>query len=271
MCGEVNKKIVAMYNNGHGSPSIAKEVGLTFHQVLNILKKEGITLRSARDSARKYSFNENFFETIDSPEKAYIIGFIIADGSLNEKRVSLKISIHNKDKEILNRINIIMESDKKIYERFNRNGFSSNGTPLCELVFTSPKITSDLIKLGIRSNKTFNCEIPKIKQHLLSHFWRGMLDGDGHISISKRGKCTPSLETGICGNIHMMNALSEYMTSLGIINKITKDKSIFRVRICAMRALKFLDYLYENDTISLIRKKEKYLHYKSIRQQFSTP
>jgi hypothetical protein len=265
MCEEVNKKIVEMYGNGYGSPTIAKAIGSTYYKVLKALKNEGITLRSARDSALKYNYNEDFFETINSPEKAYVLGFIVADGSLNEKCGTLKIAIHSKDEKILNNINTVMESNKKIYERVAYNTFSPNGSPVSELLFTSQKIVSDLNKLGITSNKTFICKVPKIDEHLLSHFWRGVLDGDGHISISHRNDCIPTVEAGICGNIHIMESLSEYMTNIGISNKVTKDKSIFRVRICAMRALRFLDNLYENDTISLSRKKDKYLYYKSIR------
>lgn len=265
MCEEVNKKIVEMYNNGYGSPSIAKAFGSTYYKVLKVLKNEGIMLRSARDSALKYNYDEDFFENINSPEKAYIIGFIVADGSLNEKRGTLKIAIHSKDREILNNINISMGSNRKIYNQINYGNFSPNGSPVSELIFTSRKIVADLNKLGITSNKTFTCKVPKIEENLLSHFWRGVLDGDGHISISHRNDCIPTVEVGICGNIHMMESLSEYMINIGISNKVTKDKSIFRVRLCSMRALRFLDNIYENDTISLNRKKDNYLYYKSIR------
>lgn len=29
---------------------------------------------------KKYTVNENYFQSLDSPEKAYILGFLYADG-----------------------------------------------------------------------------------------------------------------------------------------------------------------------------------------------
>jgi hypothetical protein len=50
-------------------------------------------------------FNEDYFEIIDTPEKAYFLGFIFADGCLidnpKEYRYKLNIKIHSKDEDIL--------------------------------------------------------------------------------------------------------------------------------------------------------------------------
>ena len=50
---------------------------------------------------RIYTLDENYFDSIDNPNKAYIIGFIYADGSINLKRNLLTICISEKDLEIL--------------------------------------------------------------------------------------------------------------------------------------------------------------------------
>ena len=45
--------------------------------------------------ARKYFFNEDFFEIIDNENKAYWLGFIYADGYVSAK--SLVIELHKDD------------------------------------------------------------------------------------------------------------------------------------------------------------------------------
>ena len=47
------------------------------------LTKESTTLRNKRDG---YFHNESFFQTIDTESKAYWLGFIAADGSINKEK-----------------------------------------------------------------------------------------------------------------------------------------------------------------------------------------
>lgn len=52
--------------------------------IIRILKDNSITIR--RRGGRKYRVNVNFFENIDTEEKAYWLGFLYADGYNCEKR-----------------------------------------------------------------------------------------------------------------------------------------------------------------------------------------
>jgi LAGLIDADG-like domain len=275
---ELIKKIIKMYQEGKGSPTIAKEVSLTFSQVLSILKKNNIKLRTARESAKKTTFNDNFFENIDNEHKAYFLGFILADGSVSDKHpIRLKISISHKDREILDKFNAIMESDVKISSYSPKNGYSRE-TVLNELIFYSHKIVEDLKNLGIYPNKTSTVNPPQIDPSLEKHFWRGVLDGDGHISLYAPRKTTrksckmgkPCIEVGICGNILTMNKYSAYLDSLNIIHKITSDKSIFRIRISNKFSMTLLDELYKESTIYLDRKYQKYLKFKDELQKYDS-
>lgn len=256
-----------MYRDGFGSVTIAERFNTDFYEILRILKRNGITLRTARESARKYTFNEAFFETIDVEEKAYFLGFILADGSIDEKRGKLKIALAEKDYEILEKFNKIMGSNVRINKYKRKTSFVASSQS-CELVFCSPKIVQDLKQIGITERKTFIVKPPEIRSDLKKHFWRGVMDGDGHVSLCKpkNKRSVHSLEFGICGKFATMEALSEYLTSLEVSHKITKDKSIFRIRICNRQALRVLDEIYEGASIFLKRKHEKYLIYKKDRE-----
>jgi hypothetical protein len=263
---EVNNEIIKMYNSGIGSPTIAKNFGITFQKVLKILKNNNVKLRTPRESAKKTVFNEDFFEEIDTEDKAYFLGFILADGSIDTNRNILKIGISDKDCNHLVELNRIMNSDVSICKYRIKNGYKIGG--VCAAIsFCSPKIIKDLNNLGISSSKTFTVKVPHVREDLKRHLWRGIMDGDGHVSLGKQIKLNHihRLEFGICGNIYTMNSLSEYLLSMNITHKITADKSIFRIRICNRQALKVLDELYKDATIFLDRKYQNYIKYKTLR------
>ena len=72
-------------------------------------------------SKRKYNFNENYFENIDSIEKAYWLGFIAADGYITRRKSGqavLGLTLH--EIEPLEKLSLCMESNKPIYRYDNK-------------------------------------------------------------------------------------------------------------------------------------------------------
>ena len=63
------------------SSRIAKIFGVKRHQINYILTKNGIA-KTVSEARRKYKINEHYFDTIDTPNKAYVLGFLYADGFL---------------------------------------------------------------------------------------------------------------------------------------------------------------------------------------------
>ena len=78
---------------------LAKKYNVEVHNIYKILDEFNIK----RKTGKRSSCNEEYFDNIDTPHKAYILGFITADGSITGKYFStLAIEIHEKDKELLN-------------------------------------------------------------------------------------------------------------------------------------------------------------------------
>jgi len=257
--------IIKMYESGHGSPYIAKQFNMTFHQILKILRDNNIPLRSAEASTRKYKYDYGFFEKIDSEEKAYWLGFILADGSISAKTKSLKISLSSKDRVHLEKFKKSLKSEYPILDEISSSGYMENAR-FSTIRYVGEKTVSDLIKLGITPNKTFTVTPPVVDHNYYNHLWRGIFDGDGWISRSLRknkdGTETQVIEVGICGNINTMNAFSDLLNQLNINHHISKDKSIFRIRVCGeKRAKKLLDWLYKDASIYLTRKWKIYIEY----------
>lgn len=138
---------------------------------------------------KKNNYDITFFKNIDSELKAYILGYIIADGCItiedrknrNSKiyRVQFQSSID--DIEIitlirdticpLNKITIIKS------KQYNRKD-------ICRLRIANKEIVEDLINLyNIKPRKTYDTEFkfPNINKKFNRDFIRGFIDGDGSI------------------------------------------------------------------------------------------
>ena len=136
---------------------------------------------------KKYDIDENYFEKIDSPEKAYLLGLIYADGCNYTPTNTVTLCLQEQDKHILEDIKELLHYNaplKKIKPKKESHQISF------VLTIHSKKISTDLTALGVMQNKTFKITFPDINKDLFSHFIRGYFDGDGCISKTGRGaKC----------------------------------------------------------------------------------
>ena len=88
---------------GLSAREIAKELNCSHTKIIKRMKKYEIqnqTNLAYNQYGRKYQYNDNYFELIDTEEKAYWLGFIWADGYIWEsnKQRRLRISLNHKDK-----------------------------------------------------------------------------------------------------------------------------------------------------------------------------
>ena len=145
-------------------------------------------------------------------------------------------------------------------------------------------MTSDLACYHITSRKTFTVRFPDIPESLERHFIRGVFDADGCINRAKRithGKSGQIYifyggEFNIEGNRKFISVIQSRLVELELpITSINySGKNINRVRYGGINQLrKIHNYLYENATIFLERKKKlfedilKNYHYEVIRSQ----
>ncbi len=146
------------------------------------MRKNGIPTRhsAATPYNSKYEFNRNFFDVIDTEEKAWVLGFIISDGHVS-KQGSIMFSVHERDEDILDKINSVLESNVKVQQK--------RGTPYCSLTLTSRYMCSVLLEYGLNSNKSKGFDFAKVLEvvpdELKVHLIRGMFDGDGSLRVYK--------------------------------------------------------------------------------------
>ena len=223
----------------------------------------------------KYEYNKDYFGKIDTSDKAYWLGFLYADGSINRyykneklRSMTLELNLSYKDKEHLEKFKKCLETNIPIFEKTNKlNGKEYKSV---RLQLNNTKICYDLCDLGCTPSKTYDIKFPTydiVPKEFMRDFIRGFFDGDGCISISEmNGK--PHIFTTITGQSDMLESISDFLISEKIIRikpKIHKDNRrdfTYSVYIYGIDSNKeFLDYLYKDSYIYLNRKFNQYINF----------
>lgn len=177
-------EIVKLYKKGNSTGKIAKLYDISVKTVCDILKRYNVK-RDNRQGG--YNLDRDFWKNIDTPAKAYFLGWLITDGNVWGKQV--RIELGSSDEEILELFRKYTGNTSKIHRR-KRVVKAKDGSTIrisyfsCVTAYCKQWVV-DLNKLGIHPNKTPDFCIPEISEELLPHMLRGMIDGDG--SVSKSG------------------------------------------------------------------------------------
>jgi len=207
---------------------------------------------------KKKGYNENYFEIIDTEDKAYFLGFICADGCvLNDAktyRYQLNLKIHKKDEHILQELLKYTNGEMEIWRHEKRN--------MSQIAFSGKKMIEDLEIHGVIPKKTFMVEYPQIKEDLERHFLRGYFDGDGCIRINtdKRDNSKRGDLRIVGGSMGMLNKINERMNILfgTNLNKLygPKNKDYKFIGWAGMTDIeKIYHGFYDDSSLYLTRKK----------------
>jgi len=244
--------ILQKRKSGIKRKDIIEEYGISDRHYQNVILKNGGELNKR---VNKYSFNEDYFEKIDTEDKAYFLGFIVADGSVNEVR----LNISQKEPDILYKFEKFIKLKDGVRKHTKRNIHFLN--------LTSSKLITDLNNLGIYQNKTMIVKYPNIPKELEHHFMRGVFDGDGCISIHKRREdsrdTTDRGQVNICsGSIDFIQKYVDRLNEMcGITkNKIRCPKGTYSVIDWGSFSdiERFYDFFYKDATVYLERKKKTF-------------
>lgn len=138
----------------------------------------------------KRAIRHDFFSEIKTELQAYLLGFYAADGSINEKRKTLRIHLCAIDSDIVNMYKEYISKEARTFilqEHIatGRNGMKIQAHKSYGIDITSSRLCESLVNLGFGYNKTYmEHSFPKMEPSLLRHFIRGYFDGDGSITGS---------------------------------------------------------------------------------------
>lgn len=197
----------------------------------------------------KQMFNENYFDIIDTANKAYLLGFLYADGCVN-KNNAISFTIHQDDREIL---------EMYVKELQATNAITSvKNKPHVRISFCSKHMCDTLKMIGCGQNKTNELEFPDINEKYKYDFIRGFMDGDGCICIYNRGK-HKYINLSFTGTLKMMQELKRIFN---VDNEIKFYRNAYSLNIGKTEdVLRILKDIYSNAELYMTRKHNKYKEY----------
>jgi hypothetical protein len=202
---------------------------------------------------RFFKLNEKYFENIDTPNKAYVLGFIYADGGVYKNNLS--IGLNEKDYEILRFIKNELEYGGSIKTRNN----------VCILTITSKKIVNDLKSLGVIENKTYLSKtLPNFDNRLFPHFLRGFFDGDGSIYSNTYKNRREEFTISFSSNSFILSEIKEKLNKYNITSckiRYRRKESIYSGQLeirGSENIKKMYDLLFYNEYFCLQRKYDRF-------------
>lgn len=249
--------VVSLYQSGLSLEKIGKVYGVNKSSIKTVLNKMNIKTRDNSHKGRKYTINENYFDNIDTPNKAYILGLLYSDGCNYRKANHVKLELQESDKEILEKIKREMNINNplKLNELSKKN---TNWQNTYRLSIVNKHVSETLESLGVIPNKSLKIVFPKwLPDELLPHFLRGYVDGDGHI------QCYVSRHVSLVGTENFCLTVKEKLKNIGIKSTISntqnKETSTRILYICGIANItNFLDYIYDSAELYIDRKYNAY-------------
>lgn len=198
--------------------------------------------------------NHNIFNNLDSEEKAYWLGMLMADGAIGSSRPTIELCLKEEDYEHIVKFKTFLESEHKIGVKTKYCKKTNKVYKSYRLGIRSESIKKDLIKYGCIPNKTKILEFPNIEPTLINHFIRGYLDGDGCI----RKGSTSDATIEILGTNSFLEGITKHFEIDGHIYNFNHS-DIKRFVVSGKKAKEILNLLYKDANIYLDRKYKKYL------------
>lgn len=250
--------MVSRYLAGESSLKIAADIGCNFCSVYHELQRRGIPVREPFERHQKFGLNTDFFTSINTEASAYWLGFLAADGAMQEGfRVSLVLAI--KDKAHLHKYKVALSSSKPIVDfQIKSSGFSYS-----RFNFRSVKVFGALVSHGVTPRKSHTLKFPThIHPSLIHHFMRGYFDGDG--SFCQNRHPSNPLIFSVIGNLAFLTEYQKVLTANCKLRSVTalsiKHRETPNIRTCRYSGLQqvwhIANFLYKDATIYLERKRE---------------
>lgn len=208
----------------------------------------------------KYKKNPNFnFNKIDTPEKAYVLGFILADSGIDKKH-NVEISVALKDKAVIDFISFVIDSNVFTSTKFNKK------LRIFPKARTNKKI-KDITKFtGGEAKK--DRHYPRVRKDLERYLLLGFFDGDGCITWGRR-KDRNRLwhKISFTSSYKMLYGVQQQLLKLGITTTLRQksNEDCFVLEFSNKKdILTFLDYIYPKNSEFIVLQR-KYLKQYALR------
>lgn len=236
---DVLKQAADLHKQGYNFKQIRQMLKIKDNRISEYLQKNGYMLSMNNQTHEYYN---GVFRMIDSEEKAYWLGFISADGCVHDG--ILELTLKEEDKEHVKRFARFVSPTAEVKYRPKQKAYRVS---IC-----SKQICDDLIALGVTPRKSLTLQFcDKVPLHLVHHYIRGYVDGDGSIQYRKHARIE------ILGTECFLNSIVDSLSLHH--NKKKQHGAAYSIRYSGNKlAPPILNMLYADATVYLPRKYEKY-------------
>lgn len=182
------QKISQDYRDGFTLNQLAVKYRRGTRLIRRLLVDNGVRILAMGEGWRKHTLDETYFDKIDTREKAYVLGFIYADGCVyfNAKRPgqgAFMLNLQRRDIEMFRFIQGAIKSSHPLYDDKEAKAY--------RLIISNHRFCESLLKAGVTPRKSLTLEFPSesiLPKRLRRAFILGYFDGDGSVShnIEKR-------------------------------------------------------------------------------------
>jgi DNA-binding transcriptional regulator WhiA len=266
---EIPKEILSEmskdYNNGLSVEKLVSkyENKYTEWQIRRRLVENGTPMRHRAALSRKYDLDQPFFNVIDTEEKAYWLGMMFADGSIysSKKGKMFHLTLQGRDLHHVKKFKKALKAVAPVHHQKKKNHYG--------LFIWSGLLYDSLERAGCIRQKGAYIRLPKediLPKSLVRHFVRGYFDGNGCFSWSRSNF---RVAIRIVSNTDFVADLKEIFTSeVGVKHYYHKEPVEYQDYPGRYYtnldfgtyegALGLYHYMYDNATVFLERKKEKF-------------
>ena len=175
--------VIRRYNHGYRIKDIARYYKCRLSTISSALKNNGINVKRAR--VFHFNAHYDYFDVIDTKNKAYMLGFLFADGNVrydsDGREPILRVEISEGDCEVL----YMLADELNVNNRIRRNERAGRN-PTCSYSLRSSHIVESLAQYGVVPRKTYvTNHLPDIPDWLVPSFLHGLIDGDGSVYYSQ--------------------------------------------------------------------------------------
>jgi transposase-like protein len=196
---EANAEVIgSLYETGSSTRDISRILGHSKSTVNAAIVRHGGKLRQVLGC--EYP---DFFEQVDTPEKAYWLGFISADGCVvsTEKypegsHLAVQLGIQDKDHLLKLREALGAHAGVRTGTHPASQGGRLKARGYASLAVGSRRLTKSLIALGVTPRKSATVQPWGGPADLMPHYWRGLFDGDGSLAKKTAGQ----YQAFLCGS-----------------------------------------------------------------------
>ena len=254
----VDKELIELAALRKTGKQISSILNMDYSTVHKKLRRLGISLPNYHNQLK---FDNTVFDTIDTEEKAYWLGFLYADGYVSSNKNVVELSLKASDKDHIEKFRKFLKCTEELTVKVMKSTCKGKEFERARLCLYNNHFWESLVKLGCVPNKSLVLQFPSLsifsKEDLVIPFIRGYIDGDGCLYSTRTGR----LAIQVIGTSEFLDGILEIFPQLN--SKKKKDSrhptsNTYYISCTCNKADSIANILYNNAIVYLDRKYERY-------------